>query len=42
MLAHKAHVAAKVIADELRGDKVLAAAVFNARFIPSVVFVQIL
>jgi dihydrolipoamide dehydrogenase len=42
MLAHKAvheaHVAAEVIAGELKGDKDLAAAAFNARVIPSVAY----
>ncbi|HQQ69681.1 MAG TPA: dihydrolipoyl dehydrogenase, partial [Alicycliphilus sp.] len=42
MLAHKAvheaHVAAEVIAGELQGNKELAAAVFNARVIPSVAY----
>jgi len=42
MLAHKAvhegHVAAEVIAGELLGDKELAAAVFDARVIPSVAY----
>ncbi len=42
MLAHKAvheaHVAAEVIAGELKGDKALAAAAFNARVIPSVAY----
>jgi len=42
MLAHKAvheaHVAAEVIAGELRGDKALASAAFNARVIPSVAY----
>jgi dihydrolipoamide dehydrogenase len=42
MLAHKAvheaHVAAEVIAGELKGDKELAAAAFNARVIPSVAY----
>jgi dihydrolipoamide dehydrogenase len=42
MLAHKAvheaHVAAEVIAGELKGDKALASAAFNARVIPSVAY----
>ena len=42
MLAHKAvheaHVAAEVIAGELKGDKELASAAFNARVIPSVAY----
>jgi dihydrolipoamide dehydrogenase len=42
MLAHKAvheaHVAAEVIAGELKGDDALAAAAFNARVIPSVAY----
>ncbi|GAB4397684.1 MAG: dihydrolipoyl dehydrogenase [Rhodoferax sp.] len=42
MLAHKAvheaHVAAEVIAGELKGDAALAAAAFNARVIPSVAY----
>ncbi|RMX00413.1 dihydrolipoyl dehydrogenase [Allofranklinella schreckenbergeri] len=42
MLAHKAvheaHVAAEVIAGELRGDEKLARAAFNARVIPSVAY----
>jgi dihydrolipoamide dehydrogenase len=42
MLAHKAvheaHVAAEVIAGELKGDKELAATVFDARVIPSVAY----
>ncbi|KAF1023881.1 MAG: Dihydrolipoyl dehydrogenase [Paracidovorax wautersii] len=42
MLAHKAvheaHVAAEVIAGELKGDKELAAAVFDALVIPSVAY----
>ena len=42
MLAHKAvheaHVAAEVIAGELKGDKDLAAAAFDARVIPSVAY----
>jgi dihydrolipoamide dehydrogenase len=42
MLAHKAvheaHVAAEVIAGELRGNKELASAAFNARVIPSVAY----
>jgi len=42
MLAHKAvheaHVAAEVIAGELRGDDKLAKAAFNARVIPSVAY----
>ena len=42
MLAHKAvheaHVAAEVIAGELKGDKELAASAFNARVIPSVAY----
>ncbi|MFT3776701.1 MAG: dihydrolipoyl dehydrogenase [Ottowia sp.] len=42
MLAHKAvheaHVAAEVIAGELKGDEALARAAFNARVIPSVAY----
>ncbi|RMX06082.1 dihydrolipoyl dehydrogenase [Allofranklinella schreckenbergeri] len=42
MLAHKAvheaHVAAEVIAGELKGDEKLARAAFNARVIPSVAY----
>ncbi|MGJ7579629.1 dihydrolipoyl dehydrogenase [Variovorax sp. RHLX14] len=42
MLAHKAvheaHVAAEVIAGEIKGDKELASAAFNARVIPSVAY----
>ena len=42
MLAHKAvheaHVAAEVIAGELKGDEALAKAAFNARVIPSVAY----
>ncbi|UUX94022.1 dihydrolipoyl dehydrogenase [Aquabacterium sp. J223] len=42
MLAHKAvhegHVAAEVIAGELKGDQKLAAAAFDARVIPSVAY----
>ena len=42
MLAHKAvheaHVAAEVIAGELKGDKELAASAFDARVIPSVAY----
>jgi len=42
MLAHKAvheaHVAAEVIAGELKGDAKLASAAFNARVIPSVAY----
>jgi dihydrolipoamide dehydrogenase len=38
MLAHKAHVAAEVIAGELQDNKELAAAAFNARVIPSVAY----
>ncbi|MFN9507022.1 MAG: dihydrolipoyl dehydrogenase [Rubrivivax sp.] len=42
MLAHKAvheaHVAAEVAAGELKGDKALASAAFNARVIPSVAY----
>ncbi|MET3460539.1 dihydrolipoyl dehydrogenase [Variovorax atrisoli] len=42
MLAHKAvheaHVAAEVIAGELKGDKELSSAAFNARVIPSVAY----
>ena len=42
MLAHKAvheaHVAAEVIAGELKGNKELASAAFNARVIPSVAY----
>ncbi len=42
MLAHKAvheaHVAAEVIAGELRGDAALARSAFNARVIPSVAY----
>ena len=42
MLAHKAvhegHVAAEVIAGELKGDKALASAAFNALVIPSVAY----
>ncbi|GAA6141221.1 dihydrolipoyl dehydrogenase [Hydrogenophaga sp. 5NK40-0174] len=42
MLAHKAvheaHVAAEVIAGELKGDKALASSAFNARVIPSVAY----
>ena len=42
MLAHKAvheaHVAAEVIAGELKGDKALAASAFNARVIPGVAY----
>jgi dihydrolipoamide dehydrogenase len=42
MLAHKAvheaHVAAEVIAGELKGDKTLAASAFQARVIPSVAY----
>jgi dihydrolipoamide dehydrogenase len=42
MLAHKAvhegHVAAEVIAGELKGDKDLASSAFNARVIPSVAY----
>ena len=42
MLVHKAvyeaHVAAEVIAGELQGNPELAAAVFNARVIPSVAY----
>ncbi len=44
MLAHKAvheaHVAAEVIAGELQGNKELASAVFNARVIPSVAYID--
>jgi dihydrolipoamide dehydrogenase len=42
MLAHKAvheaHVAAEVIAGELKGDEALARAAFNARVVPSVAY----
>ena len=42
MLAHKAvheaHVAAEVIAGEIKGDKELTSAAFNARVIPSVAY----
>ncbi len=42
MLAHKAvheaHVAAEVIAGEVKGDKALASSAFNARVIPSVAY----
>ncbi len=42
MLAHKAvheaHVAAEVIAGELKGDEALAKAAFNARVVPSVAY----
>uniref|UniRef100_UPI002FD98A03 FAD-dependent oxidoreductase n=1 Tax=Ottowia beijingensis TaxID=1207057 RepID=UPI002FD98A03 len=42
MLAHKAvhegHVAAEVIAGELKGDEALARSAFNARVIPSVAY----
>jgi dihydrolipoamide dehydrogenase len=42
MLAHKAvheaHVAAEVIAGEIKGDPALASAAFNARVIPSVAY----